>query len=547
MPIDPQEDEAPVLIAGGGLIGLSTAMFLAQHGITSLAIERIVGGSPLPRAAHFHLRTLELFRAAGIDEQVRIQSDKEFVPEGDVVLVDTLAGSKLADLTTLNVGVEAVSPVRRLFISQPGLEPILRERALDAGARVLEGHELVGVEQDDDGVTATVRNVEDDSARQYRAKYLVGADGGHSKVRDILDIPVDGRGVFSNSITIYFSADLWPQIGGKPYSVIYTNNPTFGGFFRMAKDCQSGFLVVNTIGDPETNPDAANVATDISEERMIELVRAGAGVADLAVKIDGVARWRSVADVARAYQRRRIFLAGDAAHVMPPNGGFGGNTGIHDAHNLAWKLALVLRGVAGPTLVDSYEPERRPVGKFTVEQAYSRYVTRTASYLGATDYQPVAPDFDVEIGYLYRSAAILSDDDDDKICDDPRANGGRPGARAPHVWLERDGQRLSSLDLLGRRFVLLAGPDGADWCEAAAKSARTYKGFELDAHRVGGPSLQDPDGQFTEAYGLSASGAVLVRPDGFIAWRAGSRLSDQAGAVSHALATALMKQGFTTG
>ena len=108
------------MIAGGGLIGLSTAMFLAQHGITSLAIERIVGGSPLPRAAHFHLRTLELFRAAGIDEQVRIQSDKEFVREGDVVLVDTLAGSKLADLTTLNVGVEAVSPVRRLFISPAG-------------------------------------------------------------------------------------------------------------------------------------------------------------------------------------------------------------------------------------------------------------------------------------------------------------------------------------------------------------------------------------------------------------------------------------------
>ena len=536
-----QGNDAPVLIVGGGLIGLSAAMFLADYDVASLVIERNVGGLPLPRAAHFHLRTLELFRAAGIAEQVREQSDKEFVPEGDVVLVDILAGSKLATLTTLNVGVEAVSPARRLFISQPGLEPILRARAESAGARILEGREVVAVEQDDESVTAIVRDLDGGLESAYRARYLIAADGAHSQIRNSLDIPMDGRGVFSNSITIYFHADLWPQVGNKPYSVIYTNNDTFGGFFRLAKDCQSGFLVVNTIGDPKTNPDAANVAADITEERLIELVRAGAGVPDLAVQIDGVARWRSVADMARRYQRGRIFLAGDAAHVMPPNGGFGGNTGIHDAHNLAWKLAYMLNGVAGPRLGDTYEAERRPVGKLTVEQAYSRYVTRTATYLDATDFEPVAPDFNVELGYLYHSPAVVVEQPDDKIHDDPHVNGARPGARAPHLWLEKGGQRISTLDLLGRGFVVLTGSEGEAWTDAAQTVAAGVPGLTVRAHVVGNADLRDAEDEFAERYGLGRSGAVLVRPDGFIAWRAASLAADPTDEMTRALNTALMR------
>jgi len=206
----------------------------------------------------------------------------------------------------------------------------------------------------------------------------------------------------------------------------------------MNKDCQAGFLAVNTVGDPKVDPvGAANAAADVSEKRLIELVRAGAGDPNLAVRIDGVARWRATSDVARRFQQGRAFLMGDAAHLMPPNGGFGGNTGIHDAHNLAWKMALVLRDAAAPALLASYEVERKPVGKFTVEQAYTRYVTRTAPYLGAKDFQPLAGDFNIELGYLYRSAAVLGEDDRDRVHDevhaDPRETCGRPGSRAPHV------------------------------------------------------------------------------------------------------------------
>lgn len=223
--------EFPVVIAGGGLIGLSTAMFLAQHGIPSLAVERLRGGSPLPRAAHFHLRTLELFRLAGIEDEVKRRSEDDFLPEGAIIAMDNLSGRKLADIIgSLNGGVEVLSPCRRLFISQPSLEPILRRRAREAGAEVLEGHSVVSVQQDATGVTATVKDVESGAERQLRAQYLVAADGAHSAVRESLGIPLDGRGVFSNSITLYFTADLSPQLDGKPLSVIYINNPVFGGF-----------------------------------------------------------------------------------------------------------------------------------------------------------------------------------------------------------------------------------------------------------------------------------------------------------------------------
>jgi 2-polyprenyl-6-methoxyphenol hydroxylase-like FAD-dependent oxidoreductase len=513
--------DCPVVIAGGGLIGLSTAMFLAQQGVASLVVERLCGGSPLPRAAHFHLRTLELFRLAGIEEEVKRRSEDDFLPEGAIIAMDHLSGRKLADIIgSLNAGVEALSPCRRLFISQPSLEPILRRRASEAGAQVLEGHVIVSASQDADGITAIAKHVDTGAVRELRGQYLIGADGAHSTIRELLGIPLDGRGVFSNSVTIYFTADLSPQLGGKPLSVIYINNSMFGGFMRMNKDCQSGFIGVNRVGDPNTDPDAANAAKDVGQERLIEIVRAAAGVPDLPVRIDGVARWRATSDVAQRFAHGRMFLAGDAAHLMPPNGGFGGNTGIHDAHNLAWKIAYVIKGLAGPELLDTYDLERRPIAKFTVEQAYTRYVTRTAPYLGATDFQPLADDFNIELGHVYGSPAIIAEQDGNAVHADPHGTRGRPGTRAPHLWLMHRGKSVSTLDLFGTGFVLLAGPAGGGWCAAATAAAQRFPGLPLLAHLIGGPDFGDPGGEFAQAYGLTPEGAVLVRPDGFVAWRA---------------------------
>jgi 2-polyprenyl-6-methoxyphenol hydroxylase-like FAD-dependent oxidoreductase len=505
-------DEAPVLIAGGGMVGLSAATFLAQQGIRSVVIERLEASSPLPRAAYFHMRTIEMFRAAGIEREVRERSEKDFVPEGEVIAMDCLSGSVTASfIQNLNEGVDALSPCRRLFLNQPSLEPVLRARAQEVGARVMQGTEITGVRQDADSVTVGVKNVDGGGERQLRCRYLLAADGAHSQVREQLGIKYEGRGAFSNSVTIYFHADLSPWLANRAWSVIYVNNPVLSGFFRTNRTAQAGFLAINTVGDPKLDASAAsNAAADLSEGRLLELLRAGIGVADLPVKIDGISRWRATASVAQRFRDGRVFIVGDAAHLMPPTGGFGGNTGIHDAHNLAWKLALVLKGHAPPNLLDTYESERKPIARFTVEQAFSRYVLRTAPWLQSTQtFEPLVDDFDIELGYLYGIK--------NQVHADPRSTRGMPGSRASHIWLLRNGEPVSTIDLAGH-FVLLAGSGGGDWTRAAAKVTAEFGGLRLDAHCIG-IDISDPEDRFPQAYGISKEGASLVRPDGFVGWR----------------------------
>ncbi len=524
--------EAPVLIAGGGLVGLSAAAFLARQGVRSLTIERLAASSPLPRAAFFHMRTLEMFRGLGIEETVRRESAKEFVPEGAIVAMESLAGRKLADIIpNLNDGVEVLSPCRRLFLNQPTLEPILRDCARAAGATIVQGAEIVDVRQDSTGVALTVRDTNRDRTREVHGDYLIAADGAHSKIRAALGIEYEGRGAFSNSLTIYFTADLSPYVGDRAWSLIYVNNPTLHGFFRLNRAATSGFLGVNVVGDPRIDPDAAvNAAADVSEARLIELVRAGAGRRDLAVRIDGYSRWRATASVARRLSQGRVFLAGDAAHLMPPNGGFGGNTGIHDVHNLAWKLALLLKGHAGPQILATYETERRPVALFTVEQAFSRYVARTAPWLAArVEPEPLVDDLHIELGYLYGSPPAVHAD--------PHTTRGERGARAPHLWLARRGERLSTIDL-GGRYVLLAGPAGAAWTAAAEKARNAFGVLPLDAYRIG-LDLEDLEDRFASAYGISDAGATLVRPDGFVAAKWPGPVADPDTALRAALSASL--------
>jgi 2-polyprenyl-6-methoxyphenol hydroxylase-like FAD-dependent oxidoreductase len=526
------EEQVPVLIAGGGLVGLCAAAFLAQRGIRSTAIERLRAGSPLPRAAFFHMRTMELFRSLGIEAEVRQQSAKDFMPEGAIVALESIAGRKLADIMpSLNEGVGELSPCRRLYLNQPSLEPILREYALSAGATVIEGTEVTGVDQDAQGVTVTATDVENGSRRELRGQYLIAADGGHSRVRQLLGIQYAGRGAFSNSLTIYFTADLSPWIADHAWSVIYVNNPRLGGFFRLNRSAQAGFLGVNTVGDPKLDPAAAaNAAADVSEARLIELVRAAAGVPDLDVKIDGFTRWRASASVAQSFQNGRSFIVGDAAHLMPPNGGFGGNTGVHDAHNLAWKLALVLKGYAGEQLLSTYASERMPVAQLTVEQAFSRYVARTAPWLAASPPpQALVDDLNIELGYLYNSSQATHAD--------PRTTCGMPGSRAPHLWLTRSGERVSTLDLV-KNYTLLSGPDGGEWTEVVAAAASGFGGLPLDSYCIG-KDVGDPDGLFAEAYGVGPQGASLVRPDGFIAWRSRQNAAERGDEMRAALTQSL--------
>jgi 2-polyprenyl-6-methoxyphenol hydroxylase-like FAD-dependent oxidoreductase len=509
-------DHVPVLIAGGSLVGMSTALLLGHYGIRALVVEHHRGTAIHPRAAQISQRTMEIFRTVGVEQLVREKSDEQFVQDGAIMAVETLAGKELAwFVANLNEGIRDVSPSERVFISQSLLEPLLKTRADELGARLLFGTDLISFEEDAGGVTATIRRRDGGESQAIRASYLIAADGAHSGIRERLGIGMRGHGVFSNSATIYFRGDVAPLLRGRNLSVIYVSNPMLRGFFRFEKPFDRGFLAVNATGDPAAP--ITDVSTGLTESRALELVRLALGSDDVRIEIENVMPWKAEANVAERFRHSRVFLAGDAAHVMPPNGGFGGNTGVHDVQNLAWKLAMVLNGAAGPELLSTYEPERRPAAEFTVEQAYSRYVTRTAPYLG-TNHQPVENDLNVELGYCYDSAAVIREPGTARLHENPRDSKGRPGTRAPHVWIERAWDRMSTLDLFGRQFVLLAGPDAGAWCEAGRLAAKRH-GIELAIHRIGSSGLHDPQGAVADAYGIGTSGAALVRPDGFVGWR----------------------------
>lgn len=532
--------EVPVLIAGGSLVGMSTALLLGHHGIPALVVEHHRGTAIHPRAAMITQRTMEIFRTVGVEQIVLQKSDEQFVQDGAIMAVETLAGKELAwFIANLNEGVRDVTPSSRIFITQSLLEPLLKSRAEELGAQLRFATELVSFEEDSGGVTAQIRERDSGKLSSVRARYMIAADGSHSQIRERLGIRMLGHGVFSKSITIYFRGDVSPLLRGRNLSVMYVINSTLSGFFRIEKPFTSGFLAVHWLGDPK-NP-VTDVSQGLTNERCLELLRAGLGTDEVPVTIENVMQWDASADTAERFQHGRIFLAGDAAHVMPPSGGFGGNTGVQDAHNIAWKLAAVLKGIAGEDLLSTYDAERRPAAAFTVEQAYSRYVTRSAPYLRSDNMQAIENDLNIELGYCYHSAAVIPDPNEKRVPhDNPRETRGRPGTRAPHILLERSGEKISSLDLFGGNFVLLAGPEERGWKESGRDAAK-HLGLNLDVYQIGSDGLTDPSGVFADAYGISRSGAVIVRPDGFAAWRAKTAEGASPATVRDALAALLCR------
>lgn len=519
--------EVPVVIVGGSLVGMFTAALLGRHGVQTLVVERHPGTAIHPRAAMIYQRSMEVMRSLGIEDVVRRKSYEQFEPDGAIMSVESIAGNELHwDIPRLNEHVRDLSPSERLFITQLALEPMLKGRAEESGASLCFNTELAGFEQDGQGVIAEVRDRASGEVTRVRAQYMVAADGAHSRVRERLGIAMRGRGVLSKSLTIYFRASVGPLMRGRNLSVILVRNREFRGFFRIEKPFESGFLVIHTIGDPDR---PITDVWDLSEQRCLELLRAGLG-ADVPATIESIQRWVCEVNVAERMRAGRVFLAGDSAHVMPPYGGFGGNTGIHDAHNLAWKLALVLQGRAADALLSTYDEERLPVAHLTAEQAYLRYVVRGASYLGTADAPAFVKDPNVDLGFCYRSPAVSADDAGWTLHDDPRVLEGRPGSRAPHVPLPgTPAGAASTIDLFGKTFVLLTGSSGRAWAEGWRAAARELT-LPLDIHAL--DAIHQP-------YGITTDGAVLVRPDGVVAWRARRAGDASPGALTRTLSTLL--------
>jgi 2-polyprenyl-6-methoxyphenol hydroxylase-like FAD-dependent oxidoreductase len=551
------EREVPVLIVGGSLVGLTTSLLLAARGVPHLVAERHRGTAIHPRAASFHQRTMEIFRGVGLQQEVESVAEREFVQHGAIVSVESLCGKELKYFyKSYSEGVEGLSATSRLFITQVGLEPLIRDKAAALGAEHRYGTELVSFEQDADEVRAVLRSRDGGAEQLVRAQYLVAADGAHSAIREQLGIPMQGRGTFANCITIYFRADVKPMLGDRNLSVVYVNHPTLLGFFRFSITADSGFLAVFVTSDADGGNRSTDIAADMSDERCVEYVRTALGCGpDVAIEIDSVQPWNASAGWAQTFSKGRVLLAGDAAHVVPPTGGFGGNTGIADAHNLAWKLAMVLDGTAAPELLETYDAERRPAGALISEQGYTRYVLRVDPTLPQDDLAPPLDDAGIELGIVYRSAAVVSPDrwdhadhsgdaaSDAPPLDDPRAPSGRLGSRLPHIEVGLGGQRLSLHDVVGRGFVLLTGPGGSTWC-AAAREAAARCGVRLDAYQIG-PSgdLVAAADAFERGFALPAGGAVIVRPDGHLAWSAAGVVDGAPDVIEDVLARVLCRKG----
>jgi putative polyketide hydroxylase len=537
------DETTQVLVVGGGLTGLSTALFLSWHGVPPLLVERHPDLLIHPRARGFTQRTVELFRQVGLEPAIRAAS---FAGGDDfhwiAVRAETLA-SEHEPVEESEEGEEMrnLSPAPFAPIDQDKLEIILRQKAEELGADIRFSTELVSFEQDDTGVTAVLKDRRTGAVRTVRADYLVAADGWDSPIRERLGVALDGPGPFFHVVTALIDADLRPVLRGRRVNIAYLQQPR-PGTILMAHDEAGQRWVFGTGFSPQYGETLA----DFPEERVIDLVREAAGLPDVAVslrpQIPGtdlkVLGFAIGAQVAHQYRVGRIFFVGDAAHIVPPTGGLGANTGIQDVHNLAWKLAAVVRGEAGPALLGTYHDERRPVGLFTMGQALARWGSRIGE---GTDGQgePMLDYATVAFGYRYRSAAITDVPKDDRPALPVTELTGQPGTRALHVWLEREGERLSTIDLFGRHYVLLTGSDDGAWVAAARSLADT----PLDVYRIGDDGdFADPDGRWSAAYGVRNGGAVLVRPDGFVAWRSLDAADNPARVLTSVLSAVLARE-----
>ncbi|MGW1234829.1 FAD-dependent monooxygenase [Streptomyces californicus] len=512
-------ERTDVLIVGGSMVGLAQALFLAQQGIRSILVERHTHISAHPRAQAASPRTMELMRALGLEQKVRARENPH-AQYGDILQVESLTGRELGRFDgPFRHDPNEVSTTGWTLIGQDRFEPVLRAKAEELGADIRFATEMVSYEQDADGVTAVLRDVRGGEETEVEAAYLVAADGFRSTVRDGLGIGTHGQGVFGRQMNVIFHAALDPYVAERRFFLCFVSNDRVKGVLGRLDDGDRWVLA------PSLPPEETHAA--YSEEDCVAMVRAAVGVPDLDVAVESSTSWEVAARIADRFRSGRVFLAGDAAHVMPPTGGFGGNMGVQDAHNLAWKLAAVLRGQADPALLDTYEEERVPVAEFTVEQGVIRYLQRSG-----LDEEVAArhrPETTVLFGHVYRSGGVLAESggQDGPPVEDPTQPSGRPGARAPHVELRVGGVDTPLHDLLRGGWWLLAGPDAGLWERAASQVSR-LTGLVVDFHRVGGEEPVETVEGFLKKYGITTGGAVLVRPDGFVAWRAAGQPADPA-------------------
>ncbi|MDQ0718511.1 putative polyketide hydroxylase [Streptomyces luteogriseus] len=540
----PHTISVPVLIVGGSLVGLSTSLFLGRLGVPHVLVERHAGTSIHPRGRGNNVRTMELFRVAGVEQGIQDAAATLAVNHG-ILQAPTLvgdAGEWLFRDIDPGGGLARFSPSAWCLCSQNDLEPVLLDHAREHGGDLRFSTELMSFDSDPTGVTAVVKSRETGEHTTIRADYLVAADGPRSPVREQLGITQSGPGDLFHNVSLTFrSRRLADVVGDRHFIVCYLTNPEADGALLPVDNRE------NWVFHAPWHPENGESLEEFTDERCVEHIRRAVGVADLDVEITGKAPWHAAQRVARSYRAGRVFLAGDSAHEMSPTGAFGSNTGIQDAHNLAWKLAAVVDGWAGEELLDTYDAERRPVAEATSARAAARSAEHShpgfAAPPGAGGGGPQKGILNVALGYRYPQGAVVGADPAVPVVPERLDLSGEPGSRAPHLWVRRGDERLSTLDLYERSLVLLSdAAEPNEWHEAAVRLADKLS-LPLRSYRVGtgvqADLVPEDDADWAERHGTAPGGAVLVRPDGFVAWRSPGPDADAEAVLHQVLRTAL--------
>ncbi|MFI1561738.1 FAD-dependent oxidoreductase [Streptomyces sp. NPDC020490] len=540
---DGADQRVPVLIVGGSLVGLSTSLFLGRLGVRHTLVERHAGTSIHPRGRGNNVRTMELYRVAGVEPAIHAAAvtlaDNHGILQTPALVGE--AGEWLFREIDPGGGLARFSPTSWCLCSQNDLEPVLLDHAAELGGDLRYSTELMSFDADSAGVTAVVKSRRTGEHTTIRADYLVAADGPRSPVREQLGIGHSGPGDLFHNVSVTFrSRRLAEVVGDRRFIVCYLTRPDADGALLPVDNRE------NWVFHAPWHPEHGETLEEFTDERCAGHIRRAVGDPDLDVEITGRAPWHAAQRVARSYRTGRVFLAGDSAHEMSPTGAFGSNTGIQDAHNLAWKLAAVLDGWAGEGLLDSYDAERRPVAEATSARAAARSAEHSHPGFApppGTGGGPQRGLLNVALGYRYPRGAVVGADPATPVVPERLELTGEPGSRAPHLWMAHRGRRISTLDLYERSLVLLSDADVPNgWHEAALRLAGRLS-VPLASYQVGtGPDaeLVPEDGAgWTERHGTAAGGAVLVRPDGFVAWRSAGPAADAEAALREVLTTLL--------